>query len=102
MLHPAIARKVLARFSIEGSAAGRLEQNAAKAVHLTDREMEVLQLAASGMTNAQIAGHLYFSVRTVQVHMTHIFDKLAVGSRTEAVITGLRMGLISLEHIHEN
>jgi len=42
---------------------------------------------------------LYFSVRTVQVHMTHIFDKLDVGSRTEAVIAGLRRGLISLEDV---
>jgi DNA-binding NarL/FixJ family response regulator len=102
VLHPAIARKVLARFSADGAQSpARADAQAPKTIHLTDREMDVLRLAASGMTNAQIAGRLYFSVRTVQVHMTHIFDKLDVGSRTEAVITGLRMGLISLEHINE-
>jgi DNA-binding NarL/FixJ family response regulator len=104
VLHPAIARKVLARFAAEEVApvaVGAQAQEEPKALHLTDREMEVLRLAASGMTNAQIAGRLYFSVRTVQVHMTHIFDKLDVGSRTEAVITGLRSGLISLEDVND-
>jgi DNA-binding NarL/FixJ family response regulator len=103
VLHPTIARKVLARFSSERSLASESPQMGGEppGAHLTDRELEVLRLAASGMTNAQIASSLFFSVRTVQVHMTHIFDKLEVGSRTEAVITGLKRGLISLEHLHE-
>ena len=103
VLHPAIARKVMARFSSDPAAApGRLESRSGpQPAHLTERELDVLRLAASGMTNAQIANQLFFSVRTVQVHMTHIFDKLDVGSRTEAVITGLRLGLISLEHLNE-
>lgn len=94
VLHPAIARKVLARFAAEDAPA--LKAPEPPRALLTGRELEVLRLAASGMTNAQIADSLYFSVRTVQVHMTHIFSKLAVGSRTEAVITGLRRGLISM------
>ncbi len=103
VLHPAIARKVMARFSAERAEAGTPVEPAVsqKKLSLTDREMEVLRLAASGMTNAEIADCLYFSVRTVQVHMTHIFSKLNVGSRTEAVIASLRQGLISLEDIRD-
>lgn len=102
VLHPAIARKVMARFSAEQAPSSAHRQPEVRAAQLTEREMEVLRLAANGMTNGQIAAGLFFSVRTVQVHMTHIFNKLDVGSRTEAVIKGLRMGLISLEDINES
>ena len=103
VLHPAIARKVLARFAAGKSPQGR-EQEAAGATGrvLTEREQEVLRLAARGMTNAEIAAALYFSMRTVQVHLTHIFNKLDVGSRTEAVIAGLKRGLIALEDLNED
>ncbi|HEY5477058.1 MAG TPA: response regulator transcription factor [Tepidiformaceae bacterium] len=103
VLHPAIARKVMARFSAEQAATGTVVEPAIsqKKLSLTDREMEVLRLAANGMTNAEIADSLYFSVRTVQVHMTHIFSKLGVGSRTEAVIASLRQGLLSLDDLHD-
>ena len=101
VLHPAIARKVLARFAAPAGQA-----KAAPAGHngehsLTDREQEVLQLAACGLSNAEISARLYLSVRTVQVHLTHIFNKLGVGSRTEAVIAGLRSGLLKLEDLGE-
>lgn len=103
VLHPAIARKVMARFSAEQAASGTPIEPAIsqKKLSLTDREMEVLRLASSGMTNAEIADNLFFSVRTVQVHMTHIFSKLGVGSRTEAVIASLRQGLLTLEDIRD-
>ncbi len=100
VLHPAIAKKVLARLGAEeyheradGDAAGEL---------LTEREREVLRLAACGMSNSRIAARLFISLRTVQVHLTHIFNKLGVGSRTEAVITGLRLGLLRLEDLDES
>jgi DNA-binding NarL/FixJ family response regulator len=101
VLHPAIARKVLAKF------AGPTEEAAAeRPVHreeqaLTEREQEVLQLAACGLSNAEISAKMYLSIRTVQVHLTHIFTKLGVGSRTEAVIAGLRSGLLKLEDLGE-
>jgi len=101
VLHPTIARKVLAKFAgpaddgDKPSAAHREEQA------LTDREHEVLQLAACGLSNAEISTRLYLSIRTVQVHLTHIFTKLHVGSRTEAVIAGLRSGLLKLEDLGE-
>jgi len=108
VLHPAIARKVLARFSSEHVALGTGPNlpfgrpDTPRKTTMTERELEVLRLAASGLTNMEIAQRLHFSVRTVQVHMTHIFSKLGVGSRTEAVITSLRQGIISLQNIQNN
>lgn len=93
VLHPTIARKVINRFARpqeERREGGTVE-------HLTERELEVLKLAAKGMTNREIAQELVISVRTVQVHLTNIFGKIGVGSRTEAVLHGLRKGWLTLE-----
>lgn len=93
VLHPAVARKVVARFAVPSDGASphlALDQ-------LTEREMEVLRLAARGMSNKAIAEELVVSIRTVQAHLHHIFTKLAVGSRTEAVMYALRKGWITLE-----
>ncbi len=62
---------------------------------LTSRELEVLRLAAKGFTNKAIALQLSISDRTVQGHMANIFAKLKAQSRTDAVMIGLRLGLIS-------
>lgn len=62
---------------------------------LTDRELDVLQLAAKGFTNKAIGIQLHISDRTVQGHLAHIFDKLQASSRTEAVMRGVSLGLIS-------
>ena len=64
---------------------------------LTEREMEGLRLAAKGMSNREIATELVISVRTVQSHLNSVFNKIGVGSRTEAVIHALRKGWITLE-----
>ena len=66
---------------------------------LTDRELDVLRLASTGMSNNQMAEGLGMSPRTVQSHLRHIFTKLEVASRTEAVIRGLRLGLVDLEEL---
>lgn len=94
MLHPAIARKVLTRFARNDAAEARPEDRG-----LSEREVEVLRLAACGLSNAEIAARLTLSIRTVQVHLAHVFEKLRVGSRTEAVIAGLRSGLLRLEDL---
>jgi NarL family two-component system response regulator LiaR len=95
ILHPTIARKVVNRFaSPRGQAAVAAESD-----RLSEREMEVLKLAARGMTNMEIANELALSVRTVQGHLSNIFSKMQVGSRTEAVILALRMGWFTLEEI---
>ena len=66
---------------------------------LTPRELDVLRLASTGISNKQIAEQLQMSPRTVQTHLRHIFEKFDVASRTEAVIQGLRVGLVSLEDL---
>jgi two-component system NarL family response regulator len=62
---------------------------------LSDREIEVLQLLADGMSNKEIAGNLFISTQTVKTHIAHIFDKLGVSDRTEAVAAALRRGLVT-------
>ncbi len=94
MLHPVIARKVVNRFSPQGK-----EGEDAPAEELTAREIEVLQLAGEGITNREIADRLSISHRTVQAHLSHIFSKLGVGSRTEAVVYALRKGLLAFEDV---
>jgi DNA-binding NarL/FixJ family response regulator len=49
-------------------------------------------LAAEGMTNTEIAQRLTVSVRTVEAHLTHVYDKLGAGSRTEAVVRAMKEG----------
>jgi NarL family two-component system response regulator LiaR len=66
---------------------------------LSEREMEVLKLAATGVSNKDIAQQLFLSPRTVQVHLGNIFNKLGVASRTEAVLYALRKGWLSLEDL---
>lgn len=99
VLHPAIARKVLARFAAEaqGGYAGRDGERL-----LTDRELDILRLAACGLSNADIANRLSVSMRTVQAHLTQVFNKLGASSRTEAVIAGLRRGMLKLEDLDED
>jgi DNA-binding NarL/FixJ family response regulator len=70
--------------------AGAVEQPPEAA--LTSREMEVLGLVAQGLSNLQIARELGLSVRTIEAHLTHIYNKLGVGSRTEAALLAQREG----------
>ena len=99
VLHPAIARKVIDRFAQPAGERG--EESALD--QLTERETEVLGLAAKGMMNREIASELTISVRTVQVHLSSIFGKMGVGSRTEAVLHALRKGWLTLEDtVREN
>jgi DNA-binding NarL/FixJ family response regulator len=63
---------------------------------LTAREREVLQLTADGLANKQIALRLSISEHTVKFHLSSLYGKLGVASRTEAVKRGLGLGLISL------
>jgi DNA-binding NarL/FixJ family response regulator len=62
---------------------------------LTDRELDVLRLAAKGFTNKAIGVQLSISDRTVQGHLAHIFAKLQASSRTEAVMRAVSLGWIS-------
>lgn len=63
-------------------------------LHLTERELEVLNWLTQGASNENIAKHLYVTVATVKAHLTSIFEKLEVTSRTQAIVAALKLGLI--------
>lgn len=63
---------------------------------LTPREIEVLEMLGSGLANKAIATALNISDHTVKFHVSSIFQKLGVSTRTEAVAVGVRLGLILL------
>lgn len=63
-------------------------------IELTAREMDVIQFAAEGLTNKEIAIKLTLSARTVNFHLDNIYSKLGVSTRTEAAIYALRQGWI--------
>lgn len=100
VLHPAVARKVVGYFSQSDKALKGSQEAEEEFGELTEREIDVLKMAAKGLTNRGIASELTISDRTVQAHLSHIFRKLGVGSRTEAVLHALRQGWIVLEDTH--
>jgi DNA-binding NarL/FixJ family response regulator len=89
VLDPAIARKLLAR--IARPPVGTHEETPET---LTERELEVLRLAARGYTNKAIGAQLEISDRTVQGHLAKVYDKLHASSRTEAVMRAVSLGLV--------
>ncbi|MBB6099921.1 DNA-binding NarL/FixJ family response regulator [Deinobacterium chartae] len=70
-----------------------------RAYNLTDREREVLLEAARGFSNKEIAKRLDISPKTVEVHLSALFEKLDVASRTEAVIGAMKRGIIQLSEL---
>jgi len=78
------------------SAAAKLAERVTQ-VQLTPRELAALRLLANGQSNKEIATSLEISERTVKSHLAHLFEKLGVTSRTEAVRVATRRGLVRLE-----
>lgn len=95
VLHPAIARKVLNYFA---SPSGR-DKKQGRSETLTQRELDILKLVTKGLSNKEIANELSLSARTVQRHLESIFNKLQVGSRTEAVVRALKEGWVTLNDV---
>jgi len=95
VLHPSVARKVLDRFV---PSSGKPRKQESQEV-LSEREMEVLRLVTRGLSNKDIAEDLCLSMRTVQAHLGRIFNKLNVGSRTEAVVCALKEGRVTLNDL---
>jgi NarL family two-component system response regulator LiaR len=95
VLHPSVARKVLDRFVPTSNGL----QHQVPFDALSEREKEILRLATGGLSNKEIADQLCISIRTVQGHLTHIFNKLQVNSRTEAVVRGLKEGWVTLDDV---
>lgn len=91
-LDPAVTSRV-----VQQLASGRPPGAQGTVEGLTDRELEVLHLAAKGLTNKAIGQTLGISSRTVQGHLANIYGKLCVGSRTEAVTEALKLGWITIE-----
>ena len=84
-LAPAVAQRLMQRVRSPGGGA------------LSAREIEVLQLAARGLSNSEIARELFVSATTAKAHLVHIYAKLGVSDRTAAVTTALERGIIRLD-----
>jgi len=95
VLDPVVTRRLLQR--VVGVAKGTGKGEARE--QLSRREIEVLKLAAKGMSNRDIANTLFLSVRTVKAHLTNIFNKMGCGCRTDAIVKGLKEGYIALDEI---
>ena len=93
LLSPAVASKLVSEFA---AISKRADERALRPA-LTDRELEVLQLAADGLTNRQIGRRLTISENTVKNHIRNILEKLHLHSRMEAVLYAVREDLIDLD-----
>ena len=91
---PYVAARVLEQFRT--ATASDLAPTSAFAP-LTDRELEILKKVSDGLTNAEIGYALGISAQTVKNHVTSILRKLAVNDRTQAVVTALRRGWLSID-----
>jgi len=98
-LSPTIASQVVQRAVKQQSEVGQGAHSSLTEEHLTTRERQVLSLLADGLDNTAIAERLTLTKRTVQNHISNIYGKLGVTSRTEAMLYAIRHGLarVSLE-----
>jgi NarL family two-component system response regulator LiaR len=88
VLHPRVAARVMRE--LHGA-----RRDAPNVFHeLSDREMEVLKLIADGCTNAEIAGRLYLSEKTIKSHVSNILGKLHLADRTQAAVYAWREGVV--------
>jgi len=90
-IDPDVAGKILAGYV--GAAPPRPQ---ATHYSLSERETEVLRLLAQGLSNADIARHLYLTEGTVRNYTSEIFKKLGVNDRTQAAVIALRYGLVAM------
>jgi DNA-binding NarL/FixJ family response regulator len=95
-ISPAIARHLLNRFQARAQAEESVTPDRA-APQLTEREREVLSLLAKGFTFEEISRLLGISAHTVTTHVRHIYRKLEVGSRSQAVYEAVSLGLLRLD-----
>jgi DNA-binding NarL/FixJ family response regulator len=103
VIQPSLARRLLKHFSMPliGKPSHFLRGSTDKSFpdpfgQLTDRELECLQIIAKGLSNAEAADVLQLSRATIRTHIEHIYQKLDVSNRVEAVTEGLRQGIIRI------
>lgn len=92
VIQPSLARSLLRHFHTE-SPSGKEEPPYPA---LTPREVEILQIIAKGLSNAEAAAVLKISRATIRTHLEHIYAKLSVSNRVEAITEGIRQGLIDV------
>ncbi len=91
LLAPAITRRLVERFAHRDEPAGPQPE----LTDLTPRELEVLRLLATGLSNAELADRLFLSPTTVKTHVGRILSKLGLRDRVQAVILAYESGLIT-------
>jgi len=96
-LAPTVAGKVVAQFTGGKTVHDVLPSTQEQYSGLTDRELGILHLVGKGYSNKQIGKELFISDRTVQAHLSNIFSKLGVSSRTEAVMYAVRNGWVTID-----
>lgn len=94
-LAPEVTGKVVAQFTSGKSLADVVNNSEDQYDGLTERELSILRLVGQGLSNKQIGKQLFISDRTVQAHLSNIFSKLGVSSRTEAVMHAVRKNWIT-------
>ncbi|MFI7127967.1 response regulator [Nonomuraea sp. NPDC050153] len=92
LLAPTITRRLVERFARRDNAQPTLHRDLSQ---LTPRELDVLRLLATGLSNAELAGRLTLSVATVKTHVASILSKLGLRDRVQAVVVAYETGLIS-------
>ncbi len=78
------------------------DKKTAKYGVLHAREIQIIELAAKGMSNKEIAAHLHLSVRTVGTHLVNIYKKLGTASRLEATLYALKHGWLNIDEIQKS
>jgi DNA-binding NarL/FixJ family response regulator len=92
LLAPSVTRRLINQFAAQPGPGGG--EDAARLSALTEREREVLELMAHGLSNAEIAEQLVLTEGTVKTHVKHVFEKLGLRDRTQAVILAYDVGLV--------
>jgi DNA-binding NarL/FixJ family response regulator len=90
-IDPSIGPKVLSQISLD-----KVKEHPPSTFNLSDRELEILNLIAQGLTNADISQKLYLTEGTVRNYTSEIFKKLSVSDRTQAAVTAIRFGLVDI------
>jgi DNA-binding NarL/FixJ family response regulator len=91
LLAPAVVRRLIERFCGEPPPGGGLPETMEE---LTARELEVLKLVARGLSNRQIGDTLFLTDATVKTHLAHVYAKLGVRDRVQAVVLAYETGLV--------